>query len=81
MGADDVDASSAHGVSLDSRIRRVPRTTGTSGSMTKRMRGRSVSTVHMVAEMGLSGLSEPAFQAPASSELASGRPRSALWKV
>jgi hypothetical protein len=50
-------------LSRESRILRVPRITGISCSMTKRMRGTSVSQVHMVAEIGAWTRSAPACQA------------------
>ena len=64
------------------RMRRVPRMTGISGSMTKRIRGRSVSTVVTVAAIGCRGgeaVGVPGLRR--RSGLSSGRPRSALWKV
>src|SRR6266851_9583394 len=62
----------------DSRIRRVPWNTGFSGSITKRMRGRSVSTVQQVPTIGLASCRLGAFHAAASNVATCGLPRSAL---
>ena len=63
------------------RMRRVPRMTGISGSMRKRIWGRSVSTVVKLAAIGCRGARWSAFQACAAKRLMLGRPRSARCKV
>src|SRR5207249_3666704 len=60
---------------LAHRTFRVPRTTGVSGSITKRMRGKSVSQVETLAEIGVVSSTSAAFHAPGSKRLTSARPR------
>jgi hypothetical protein len=45
------------------------------------MRGRSVSAVVALAEIGVVSLTGSAFQAAAANRLTWARPRAALWKV
>jgi two-component SAPR family response regulator len=54
---------------LAQRTFRVPRTTGASGSITKRMRGRSVSEVETLAEIGVVKVIGAACHAAASNRL------------
>jgi len=66
---------------LAQRTFRVPRTTGVSGSMTKRMRGRSVSDVETLAEIGVVSRIAAPFHAAASKWLTRARPRAAVCSV
>ena len=66
---------------LAQRTFRVPRTTGASGSITKRMRGRSVSEVETLAEIGVVNVIGVACHAAASNRLTWARPRAALCRV
>src|SRR5215475_3941151 len=66
---------------LAQRTFRVPRTTGVSGSITKRIRGKSVSDVEALAEIGVVSLTGAAFHAAGSNRLTWARPRAALCRV
>ena len=85
--ARNLDAAPAAGAGrirearLAQRTFRVPRTTGVSGSITKRMRGRSVSEVDTLAEIGVVSAIGAPFHAAASKRLTWARPRAALCKV
>ena len=60
---------------LAHRTFRVPWTTGASGSITKRMRGRSVSQTAALAEIGVVRVTRAAFHAPGSKRLGRGHDR------